>query len=197
MKSLKRNWDLGIQETAFLGHPMYTTVTGLINNASVTINTSLITKSLKSMSETEFTTFLSGVMSTYFSNSDDTELPDTFVIPTSDYLGLAVPYSSTYPVNSKLEYMINAFKRTTRNEGFRILPCSYCEATRNNALRGINKNRHVLYRNDPETLSMSIPVDFNMHEAETANSIFWQQPAVGQYSGVLINRVPEIIYFDY
>jgi hypothetical protein len=195
MKSLKRNWDLGIQQVAFLGHPMYTALTGLLNNAQVTVNTTLLPVTLTAMSETQFSTFLGLVLSTYFSNTDDTEMPDTFVIPTSDYLGLVTPYSSTFPVNSKLEYMLNAFKKATMNESFQILPLSYCEAARN-ASRGINKQRYVLYRNDPETLSMTIPVDFNMHEAQTSNSIFWQQPAIGQYSGVLVNRVPEIIYMD-
>jgi len=196
MRTLKRNWDLGIQETAFLGHPTESSMTGLLNNSEVTINTSLITESLSGMSESDFTTFLSGLLPAYFDNSGSTELPDTFIIPTDDYLGLGVPFSSTYPTISKLEYMINFLKKMTSNENFRILPLSYSQSG-NNSSRGIDLERYVLYRNDPETLSMSIPVDFNMYEAETANSIFWQQPAIGQYSGVLITRAPEILYFDY
>lgn len=196
MKSLKRNWDLGIQETAFLGHPTVDAMSGLLNNSEVTINTTVITEPLSGMTETEFTAFIQVVLNTYFTNSNETEMPDTFVMPTSDYLGLGVPYSSTYPNISKLEYLLNLFKKMTGNEGFKILPLVYCEASKN-AIRGINKQRYVLYKNDPETLSMSIPVDFNMYTAETANSIFWQQPAIGQYSGVLVNRAPEVLYFDY
>lgn len=195
MKSLKRNWDLGIQETTFLGHPMYSSVTGLLNNANVTINTTLITKPLSEMSETEYTAFVRDILSTYYTNTDDTDLPDTFVMPTDDYLGMGVPYSSTFPNISKLEYLLTALRKMSDNPNFKIMPLAYCQAARN-ASRGINKNRYCLYRNDPETLSMSIPVDFNMFEAETANSIFWQQPALGQYSGVLVNRVPEVLYMD-
>ncbi len=195
MKTLKRNWDLGIQETAFLGHPTISGMTGLLNNAEVTVNTTIIPKKLSIMSETEFTLFLSLILQAYFTNSNSTEMPDTFIMPTDDYLGMAVPYSSTYPNISKLEYLLNMFKKMTANESFKILPLAYAQAA-NNSARGINKDRYVLYKNDPETLSMTIPVDFNMYEAGTANNIFWQQPAIGQYSGVLVNRAPEVLYLD-
>lgn len=195
MKSLKTNWDLGIQEIAFLGHPNISTMTGLLNNSEVTINTTLIPTPLSSMTETQFTVFLKGLLPAYFTNSGSTELPDTFIIPTDDYLGLGVPYSSTYPNISKLEYMMNFLQKMTANAGFKVLPLAYSQSAIN-ASRSITKNRYVLYKNDPETLSMTIPVDFTMYEAGTANNIFWQQPAMGQYSGVLINRKPEVLYLD-
>lgn len=195
MTALKRNWDLGIQEVAFLGHARVSTLTGLLNNSEVTINTTLITEPLSEMSETEFTTFIRGLLSAYWTNSNDTEMPDTFVMPTTDYLGMSVPYSSTFPNISKLEYLENSFKKMTRNDNFKILPLAYSDSA-NNAIRGITKNRYCLYKNDPETLSFTIPVDYTMYDAGTSNNIFWQQPAIGQYSGVLINRVPEVLYFD-
>lgn len=195
MKTLKRNWDLGIQEVAFLGHPNNSLVTGFLNNAGVNINTTAITKPISTMTEAEYTTFISVILKIYFTNTNSTELPDTFVMPTNDYLGMGVPYSSTYPTISKIEYLVNLFRKMTGNQNFQILPLAYSQAA-NNASRGINKNRYVLYKNDPETMSMSIPVDFSMFDAGTANNIFWQQPAMGQYSGLLINRVPEILYID-
>ena len=196
MKSLKRNWDLGIQETAFLGHPSNSLITGLLNNAEVNINTTLIPKPLSSMTETEFTAFLKDAIAVYFANTNSTEMPDTFVLPTDDYLGLVTPYSSTYPAgDSKLEYMQKAFAAATSNQSFSIKSLSYCQAS-NNASRGINKNRYLLYKNESDTLSMSIPVDFSMYSAGTIDSVFWKQVAMGQYSGVLINRIPEVLYMD-
>jgi len=194
LRSLKKNWDLGIQETAFLGHPDGK-ITGLLNDGEATINTTLITKTLSSMSETEFTAFVAGLLPAYFANSNDTTLPDTFVIPNSDYLGLGVPYSATYPNISKLQYLLDFLRRMTGNANFQILGLSYAQATRN-ADRGIDKNRYALYKNDPETLKMSIPVDFTMLEADTTNKINWQQAAYGQYSGVLVNRKREVLYLD-
>jgi hypothetical protein len=196
MKTLKRNWDLGIQEVAFLGHPTESTVTGLLNHSEVTINTTLITKTLTSMTETEFTTFIGAVIGAYYDNSNSTTLPDTFIIPTDDFLGLTVPYSATYPNISKMAYMLDAFKKATGNENFQIKSLAYAQSA-NNAARGINKERYVLYKNDRETLKMTIPVDFNMFESKTTNGLFWEQPAMGQYSGVMINKVPEVFYMEY
>lgn len=194
MRSLKKNWDLGVQETAFLGHPDLT-ITGLLNDAEVTINTTLITKSLSSMSETEFTAFVAGLLPAYFANSNDTTLPDTFVIPNSDYLGLGVPYSSSFPNISKLQYMLDFLQKMTGNPNFQILGLSYAQSNRNTN-RGIAKNRYTLYKNDPETMKMAIPVDFTMLEADTTNKINWQQAAYAQYSGVLVNRKREVLYLD-
>ena len=195
LKTLKKNWDLGIQEIGFLGHNMITAMTGLLNSAQVTINTTLIDKPLNTMTETEYTAFVAAILGIYYANSDSTQLPNCFIMPTDDYLGMGVPYSATFPNISKLEYLETTFKRMTGNQDFKIKPLAYCQAA-NNISRGINKNRYVLYNDNPEAMKMSIPVDFTMLEARTANPLFWTQPGYGQYSALLVNRPREIIYFD-
>lgn len=194
MESLKKNWDLGVQETAFIGHPDGL-ITGLLNDAEATINTSLITKPLTEMSETEFTAFVGGLLPAYRFNSNRTAVPTTFVIPESDYMGLGVPYSPSFPNISKLQYMLDSFSKMTRNANFEILPLAYGDADVN-ADRGINKNRYALYKNDADTGQMAIPVDFTMLEADTSNKINWTQAAYGQYSGYLLNRKREMLYLD-
>ena len=194
LTSLKKNWDLGIQETAFLGHPDGE-ITGLLNDSEVTINTTLIPVTLRAMTEAQFTTFVGGLLPAYFANSNDTAIPDTFIIPNDDFLGLGVPYSPSFPNISKYQYLLDTLRATTGNTNFQILGLSYAQATRN-ASRGLNENRYVLYKNDPETLNMRIPVDFTMLEADTTNRMNWQQAAYGQYSGVLVNRKRELLYLD-
>jgi hypothetical protein len=195
LKSLKKNWDLGIQEVAFLGHNVDTLVTGLLNDSEVNKNTSLITEPLSTMSETEFTAFVAGLLPAYYTNSNSTTLPDTFIMPTDDYLGMIVPYSSTYPNISKIQYLTDAMRRATGNASFEIKGLTYAQ-NEINSPRGINKNRYVLYKNDPETLSMSIPVDLTILDADSANKFQWQQVGYGQYSGALINRKREVLYID-
>lgn len=196
LKALAKNWQLGIQEVAFLGHPSKALLTGLLNNSEVAINTTLITKPISTMTETELTAFLAAILGAYNTNSNGTAYPDTFIMPTDDYLGMATPYSSTYPNRSKLEYLQQTFQLMTQNQNFKIMPLQYAVATRN-ASRGINKNRYVLYtRDDPDVLSMSIPVDMDIKQAATANNIWWESPGLGQYSGVLITRPREIFYLD-
>lgn len=196
MESLKTDWDLGIQEVGFLGHPSIPAMTGLLNDPEVNINTSLITKPISDMSETEFQAFVAGIMGAYFANTNSTEdQPDKFVIPTNDYLGLVSATSATFNTISKIEYLLNAFKKATRNENFEILPLAYAQADKND-VRGISKNRYALYKSDPKTMKMEIPQDFYMLEAATANNFNWTQPATGQYSGLLINRKREMLYLD-
>lgn len=195
LKSLKKNWDLGIQEVAFLGHPTLTSLTGLLNDPEVNINTSLITGNVNAMTDANFQIFVGALLNAYYTNSNSTRMPDTFIMPTDDYLGMATAASATYPNISKLEYLMNSLKRMTANEGFQILPLTYAQAAIN-APFGINEDRYVLYRSNPDTLSMAIPVDFTMLNADTSNQLMWQQPAYGQYSGCLINRKREVLYID-
>ena len=196
MESLKTDWDLGIQEIGFLGHPSNALVTGLINDPEVNINTTLIPVPISSMTETQFSALVAGILSAYFTNSNDTEdKPDTFVIPANDYLGLTSPTSNTFMNISKIEYLNNSFQKATDNPNFRIKGLAYAQSNRN-ASRGITKNRYTLYKSDPKTMKMTIPVDFTMLESATANNFNWTQPAHGQYSGLLINRKREVLYLD-
>lgn len=191
MKSLKKIYDLGIQEGAFNGFGGL--MTGFLNNTDVNINTTLITEEISGMSDAEFQTFVKGVLTAYFANSNYTrDNPDVFVMPTSDYLGMATAASATFPNITKLEYLENSFKKMTRNDGFKILPLVYSQAAKNPAA----KDRYVLYRNDPETLKMSIPVDFTMNQAYTTDGFNFEQKAYAQFSGVLVSRPREVLYMD-
>lgn len=197
MKSLKTDWDLGIQKVAFLGHPVEATMTGLLTDSEVNINTVLISVPISDMSETQFKALVAGILDAYWTNSNNTEAePDTFVIPTSDYLGLVGPVSGTFPIISKIEYLQNALEKATRNPGFKILPLAYAQSDRNSGSAVGGKNRYTLYKREPETLQMTLPVDFTMNQAATANNFNWEQNGYGQYSGCLINRKREVLYLD-
>lgn len=195
--SLKKDWVLGIQKQAFLGHPTIPTQTGLLTNPNVTINTALIPEPLCKMTVTELRSFIKSILGAYWNNSNNTAMPDTFLMPTYDYLGLADFVGDTTVVNpliTKIEVLIKMFREMTDNPNFKIRHTAYNQATRNSKF--INKDRYVLYRNDPETLKMSIPIDFTLLEAGTGDYWNWQQKAYGQYAGVLITRHPEVLYLD-
>jgi hypothetical protein len=192
LKSLKKNWDLGVQELAFTGLEGETDITGFLNNANVNINTTLITETISGMSDAEFQTFVGALLTAYYSNSNSTRFPDTFALPTDDYLGLGSAASATYPNITKLEYLTNVLKKLTANDGFKILPLTYAQAANNQDA----KDRYVLYRNDPEVLKLSIPVDITMNQAYTLNGFDFEQLAYGQVSGVLMSRPREVLYID-
>ena len=198
IESLKKDWDLGLQETCFLGHPTISTMSGLLNNAEVTINTDLIAVPISEMTVAQLKSFIQNALTEYWANTNNTEMPDTFLMPTADLLGMGDFVGDTTVINPlalKIDVIENMFKKITQNENFKVRHVAYCQANRN-SVRGINKDRYVLYKNDAETLNMPIPIDFDMLAADTGDQIQWAQGAYGQYSGVLINRVPEVLYLD-
>lgn len=193
MATLKENWDLGLQEGAFNGFKGESEMTGLLTNSAVNINTSIITEEISGMSDAEFQAFVKAILYAYYVNSNYTvDDPDTFIMPTSDYMGMSSAASATFPMKSKLEYLLDSFKKMTRNENFKILPLTYAQS----ALNPEAKDRYVLYKKDPKTLKLSIPADFQMPQAYTINGFDFEQIAYGQVSGVLITRPREVLYLD-
>lgn len=193
-EALKKNWDLGIQKVAFLGLAGNSDFTGLLNNAQVTSDTSVITESISAMSAANFATFVGAILAAYFSNgSNAVKMPNVFAIPLSDYLGLVTPIASGYPVVSKLTYLEDAFKKATRDPNFKIEPLVYCEQANNN----LSTNRYVLYRKDTDVLWMDLPIDFTLNPAGTSDNFRWNGVAYGQFTGVTIARPKQVLYFDY
>lgn len=201
-KVLKKEWDLGIQKVAFLGTLSDPTgKPGLLTNANVTIDLTTIASNISSMNATDFAAFVAAVIQAYFANSNSTVYPDTFAMPTSDYNGMAVLVPGTvgtFPV-SKLAYLKQAFMEITGNANFKILPLAYGDAANNagyiNGASG--KYRYCLYRQDPDTLLMDIPLDFQLRAPMSGDNFNFNGVALGQFTGVQIYRVPEVIYFDH
>lgn len=195
-KSRKTMWDLGLQRIAFLGHPTDSRVLGLLNQSTVNINTSVIDSAISAMDATAFATFVRTLLAAYLSNNNNTAMPDSFLIPLSDYVGLADPVSPTFPVVSKLEYLKKAFSEIVKG-GVEIMPLAYCEAAYNSGVTNLDGvDRYALYRNKEDSMLMQIPVNLTMTNAGTYNNFQFQDAAYAQYGGVQMFRVLETLYFD-
>ncbi len=194
-KSRKTNYDLGIQLIAFLGSLSTPNVYGLYTQPDVNINTSLIGSNISDMSPTDFFTFVGGVVEAYRVNCNRTAYPDTFVIPESDWNGLAEAVSPTYPNVMKIEWLQKAFDQICMQK-VNIMPSAYGEATQN-ASRGVNKQRYALYRKDEDTIRMDLPVYYTPTAPNTNNNFQFQNVAYAQFSGVRAYRPLEVLYFDH
>lgn len=195
-RARKKNWDLGVQRTSFLGLASDTRVLGLLTQPDVTVNTTLITEFISSMDPTEFAVFVQGIIAAYRANSNYTAMPTHFAIPELDYNGLVAPVSPTFPVNSKLEYLQKAFAEATRNKNFKILPLAYAGVGQNADVVGLNKNRYSLYNYDEDSLRMDIPVDYTATLQNTLNNFQFQNVGFGQFTGAKAYRPLEMLYFD-
>lgn len=198
--SRKKMWDLGIQKVTMCGSKVNTAVTGLVNNSGVTVNTTVITKSISSMTDAEFQALVGTLLDTYYANSNHTAMPNRFYIPSSDYLGLGKAASTTYPNITRLEYLTQVFGAILAGYGvsdFRILPLAYLEKTQMNANTSSNVNRYVLANKNPDTMYASIPVDFTVTQFGTADNFNFYNTAYGQYAGTVVLRPQELLYLDY
>lgn len=198
-KARKTNWDLGIQRIAFLGakgnNASGGSCLGLLNQSGVNINTTRITKAISSMSTAELKTFTAGVVEDYRSNCNRTAFPTHFIIPESDYNGLASQASPDFPIKSTLQLLEEAFQLITRNKNFKILPLAYADAAYNEA--EINKQCYVLLNYDEESVRMDIPVDYTNTLANSIDNFSFQNAGYGQFTGVLAYRPLEMLYYRY
>lgn len=196
-RSRKKNWDLGIQKIAFLGSASDSAVKGLLTQADVTSNTAIITKYLNTMTAAEFSTFVAAIVQAYRSNAAYTTMPTHFIMPEADYNGLVAPFSSDFPMVSKLTYLLEAFRTITQNPNFKILPLAYANQAQNVDVSGLNKNRYTLLNFDEDTIRMDIPVDYTNTLQNTINGFQFQNVGYGQFTGVKAYRPKEVLYFDW
>lgn len=198
-ESRKTNWDLGIQEVAFLGLSGDSSVQGLLTQSTgagaelVTDNTTTIQKALKDMSATELSAFCKVVLDVYRSNCSRSAWPTHFIIPESDYLGLATPSNADYPLKSRLEILQDTFRIMTKNPNFSIMPLAYGDA----AYNGLDVQRYVMLNYDEKSLRMDLPVDYTNTLANTINGFQFENVGYGQFTGVKAYRPKEMIYFSY
>lgn len=189
-KARKRNWDLGIQRVSFLGLVDDSNVKGLLNQADVNVNTTTIPKLISSMTDAEFSTFAATVYQDYRANCNYTAKPTHFVIPERDYNGLCAPYSSTYPLKTKLQALEENFQMLTQNKNFKILPIAYG----NIAIHG-TVNKYALYNYDEDSIRIDIPVNYTNTLANSTDNFNFQNVGYGQFTGVKAYRPLETLYF--
>lgn len=191
-KARKTNWDLGIQKVAFLGSAALSSCYGLLNQPNVTSDTTTITKPIKAMSAAEYQAFVGNIYAAYREHSEFTAEPDVFIIPESDYNGLAAAVDPNFPIKTKLEYLKDAFRLIVGHD-VEIKKLAYADAARN----GLLVQRYVLLHKDPDTLAMNIPVDYTATLANSINGFHWENAAYGQFTGVKTFRPKEVLYFDF
>jgi hypothetical protein len=190
----KRNWDLGIQRTAFLGSKSRADVLGMLTAESVNVNTNFIGKPISSMDADEFAAFVAGILPLWSKNCNSTVLPDTFMMPLYDNLAMSSPVSNTFPIVDKMTYLENAFKRVC-GPNFKVVATLYGNRSQMTTA-GVSHHRYCLYRNDSECGELNIPLAYTSLSFGTADGMNFQNVAYGQFTGFFAKRPQEFLYFD-
>jgi hypothetical protein len=189
----KRNWDLGIQRVAFLGIRGSSTALGLLNQSGIT-SSNILTQPLSTLSPQALKDFCSVVLNTYRANCNRTAWPTHFIIPESDYLGLAAPSSADFPLKSVLAVLEETFQIMTKNKNFQILPLAYADIAYN---PGATQQIYTLLNYDEESIRMDIPVDYTNTLANSLDNFAFQNVAYGQFTGVMTYRPAELLYLKF
>lgn len=203
LEALKTEWDLGIQQLSFLGLLMdQTNFPGLLSQPAVNINLTRITKNISTFASAggDFQTFVSGVLADYFANSNNTVLPDHFAMPMDDYLGLAVFINPAFPMADSMFIVAlrRAFAEITGNPNFTVYGVLYAKMASNAGFWATNgTQRYVLYRKDPKSVRMDLPMDFVLAAPVPIGPVTFEGLGYGQFTGVIAFRPAEMLYFDH
>lgn len=189
----KTNWDLMIQKAAFVGIAS-NGLGGLLNGAGVTVDTATLPAEIGSMSDAQLQVVASNMVQAYFANSNSTAMPDQLIMPQSEIFKLAQVNSVTYPLKTKFDILLDAFKAATQNPSFQIKGVVYANAT--TAQGSFAKNRYALTRNSDDVARLEIPVDYAQTMAHSLNGFQFLNAGYGQVGGVHIYRPLEILYFQ-
>lgn len=203
LEALKTEWDLGLQKLAFLGLASdNASFPGLLSQTGVNINLSVIPTNISAFGASggDFQTFISVVMAAYFANSNNTVMPTHFEIPVDDYLGLAIFINPAFPMSGSMmiDVLENAFKKITGNPSFVVYGSLYGVMAQNAGVWATNgTQRYVLYRKDPKSARMDIPMDFILAAPVPVGPVTFEGLGYGQFTGVVAFRPAEILYFDH
>ncbi len=211
---LAQDFDLFQQKIAFYGFSNRAG-TGLLtgdhidtatNNTAVNVNTSLITTPIKLMTGTQLNTLVAGMISAYQANNSIFQMPDTFIIPQSDYTGLSTMIAPSFGVasGSPLELLRKMFVEQTGNANFKILPSPYAQKSfaaaamykTSAGAAPIAYDRYVLYQNNQMSLELDLPVPFTLLGTGTMNQFDYVQLGYAQMGQVFNKRTQNMLYFD-
>jgi hypothetical protein len=201
LEAVKMDWDLGIQQLSFLGlQSDATNFPGLLSQASVNINLTVITKNISTFATTDWQTFVSTIIAAYFLNSNNTVMPDHFEIPIDDYLGLAAFVNPSFPLAGSMfiDLLEASFKKITGNPNFVVYGSLYGKMATNAGFWATNgTQRYMLYRKDPKSIRMDLPMDFVLAAPVPVGPVTFEGLGYGQFTGVVAFRPAEALYFDH
>jgi hypothetical protein len=187
-KARKKVWDLMLQDAWFLGLGDGKSY-GLLNQPNVTVNTTLISAKLSSMTDAQFDTFLASAPNAFGANSAYTLNFNRMLIPTSDFYSLTKPYGQ-YGLN-RLQVLEDAFKRVVGGD-FKIVHAKYGE----NANAAGNGARYMFYNADADNICSYLPVPYTPMPLFPQGALDLISQAHGQFITPFVKRTGAVLYAD-
>lgn len=186
-RARKKDHDISVQSVLLMGNEKHA---GLLNQPDVATSTTALTTPISKMTSTQFKTFLSTVFANFYAATGYTAMPDTLILPMSDFMALGTAVDESYPVFTTMyTRLLDVFRQATGNPNATIKGLVYCEPEFNNG-----NYKYVLYRKDFETLRVYNPYEYNVVQGATVDGINYQNTAFSRFSDVFVNRPKEMLY---
>lgn len=186
-RARKIDHDLSVQRMLLLGDSEHK---GLLNQAEVPVSTTALTTPISKMTSAQFKTFLSTVFAEFYKASGYTAMPDTLILPMSDFMALGTAVDEQYPVFTTMyDRLLSVFRQATGNPNATIKGLVYCEPEFNN-----NNYKYVLYRKDFDTIRVYNPYEYTVVTGATVDGMNYQNTAFSRFSDVFVNRPKEMLY---
>lgn len=187
-KTRSRNWQLGIQDTMFLGLDDGRTF-GLLNQPDVTIDTSLFPVALQNMTPEQLNEWVGTVFNAYGEENNYNFQPNRLFLPSKMYFALGKMTNPNFPLKNLRQVIQDAF--TEVKEDFKVVHAAYGHDMGTKGL-----GRAVLYNNDEDNLIMHTPVTYTPFPLFPQNSLDLLSQAIGQFTGAWLKRPTTMLYMD-
>lgn len=189
-KARKKVWDLGIQEATFKGLGDGKSY-GLLNQPSITVNTTLMTAELESMTDAQFQTFLATAPGVYAANANGTMMFNRMLIPQKAFLALNQPFGQYGETRRTI--LERAFQGIVGDD-FKIVHATYCTGA--TAGGNANKGRYVFYNTNEDNLTMYLPKPYTPYPLFPQGAMDLLSDSEGQFTTPYVKRIDSMLYAD-
>ncbi len=182
------NWQLGIQDTMFVGLGDNRTF-GLLNQPDAIVDTSLFPVSLQNMTPEQLNEWVGSVFNAYGEGNNYNYQPNKLFLPSKIYYSLGKTTNPNFPLKNLRQVIEDAF--TEVKGDFKIVHAAYGEDMGTKGL-----GRAVLYNDDAKNVVMHTPVNYTPMPLFPQNSLDMMSQAMGQYTGVWLKKPTTMLYMD-
>lgn len=202
-RSMKTNYDLGVQHISFLGAAGLRNTSnncyGLLTLPNVYTDSTLFTAAgnvpIYKFPLANLNTFASQAVNLYRTNAQRSAWPDSFYVPEDDWIGMGgSQFSATFPIGTIGEILDKAFRSSIPGGKWRgIKPISYAMVS--NSAGALTTNTYMLVKYDDMAFNLQLPVPYTTTVPNSINNYQLQNVGYAQFTGVQVLKPRELMYF--
>lgn len=191
-RARKMEWDEGILQLSLTGVPGIPGLNGLFNLPNVTVNTTVLTKSLADMTATELSSAAVAIGTTYQLQNKYKGMPNKFAIDMQVYSALAVPFNVNGVVSeTRLEVFQRILRIALASPNLEVVGAPSKDYTD----PSVTTDNYVLFPYDADTINFDVNCDYTPTAFFTKDGFHFTNTAFGQFYGVHAERPSEIMIF--